>query len=62
MSKATKVELDLYNVKTNKYTKFQVNISKDCREKRSLENQILAKGNYSCKSRSSMTKLELDLY
>ena len=33
MSKATKVKLDLYNVKTNKYTIFQVNISKDNREK-----------------------------
>ena len=34
MTKATKVKLDLYNVKTkNKYTKFQVNISKDDREK-----------------------------
>ena len=31
MLKATKVELDLYNVKTNKYTKFQVHISKDDR-------------------------------
>ena len=33
MSKATKDKLDLYNVKTNKHTKFQVNISKDDREK-----------------------------
>ena len=35
MSKATEVKLNLYNVKTNKftYTKFQLNISKDCREK-----------------------------
>ena len=33
MSKATKVKLDLYNVKTNKYIKFQVNISKDDGEK-----------------------------
>ena len=34
MSKVTKVILDLYNVKTNKYAIFQVNISKvDCREK-----------------------------
>ena len=32
-STVTKVELDLYNVITNSYTKFQVNISKDCREK-----------------------------
>ena len=28
-SNATKVKLDLYYVKTNPYTKFQVNISKD---------------------------------
>ena len=28
-SNETKVELDLYYVKTNPYTKFQVNISKD---------------------------------
>ena len=31
-SKATKVEVDLYYVKTNSYTKFQVNITKDRRE------------------------------
>ena len=36
----TKLELDLY-VMTNSYTKFEVNISKDCR----------AKGNNSYKSR-----------
>ena len=29
----TKVELYLYHVMTNSYTKFQVNISKDSREK-----------------------------
>ena len=29
---------------------------------KSLKNQILAKGSNSCKSRSSVTKLELDLY
>ena len=29
---------------------------------KSPENEILAKGNYSCKSRSSVTKLKLDLY
>ena len=28
-----KFELDVYYVNTNLYTKFQVNISKDCREK-----------------------------
>ena len=28
-----KLQLDLYYVKTNSYTKFQVNISKDGREK-----------------------------
>ena len=32
-SNATKVKLDLYYVKTNPYTKFQINISKDDREK-----------------------------
>ena len=32
-SNVTKVELDLYYVKTNSYTKFQVNISKDDWEK-----------------------------
>ena len=32
-SNATKVKLDLYYVKTNPYTKFQVNISKDDLEK-----------------------------
>ena len=30
--------------------------------KSSLENEILAKGNNSCKSRSNVTKVELDLY
>ena len=33
MSSVTKLELDLYYVMTNSYTKFQVNISKDGREK-----------------------------
>ena len=32
-SSMTKLKLDLYYVNTNSYTKFQVNISKDCREK-----------------------------
>ena len=32
-SNATKVELDLYYVKTNSYIKFQVNATKDRREK-----------------------------
>ena len=32
-SNTTKVKLDLYYVKTNSYTKFQVNITKDRREK-----------------------------
>ena len=31
------VELDLYHVKTNSYTKFQVNISKDDRKVRKTE-------------------------
>ena len=33
MSSVTKLELDLYYVMTNLYTKFEVNISKDGREK-----------------------------
>ena len=33
MSNVTKRELDLYYVKTNSYTKFEVSISKDSREK-----------------------------
>ena len=45
---------------TNSFTKFQVKISKDNRE--SPENLLLAKGNNSYKSRSSVTKHELDLY
>ena len=32
-SNATKVTLDLYHVKTNSYTKFQVKITKDRTEK-----------------------------
>ena len=32
-SNATKVKIDLYNVKTNAYMKFQLNISKDDWEK-----------------------------
>ena len=44
MSKATKVKLDLYNVKTNKYTTFQVNISKKDREESGKLN--LSKGQY----------------
>ena len=32
-SSVTKLQLDLYHVMTNSYTKFQVNISKDDREK-----------------------------
>ena len=55
----TKLEFDLYYVMTNSYTKFQVNISKDDREKSGKLN--LAKGNNSCKSISSVTKLEFDL-
>ena len=54
-SSVTKLELDLYQVKTNLYTTFQFNISKDCREKSGKLNFI--KGNNSCK----LTKLKLDL-
>ena len=32
-SNATKVELDLYYIKTNSYMKFQVNVSKNGKEK-----------------------------
>ena len=32
-SSVTKLKLDLYYVMTNSYTEFEVNISKDCREK-----------------------------
>ena len=50
---------------------FQLNISKEYKgksgkhrksTKESPENEILAKGNNSCKSRSNATKVELDLY
>ena len=41
-----KFKLDLYYVKTNSYMKFQVNMSKDDKEKSG--NEILAKGNKSC--------------
>ena len=44
-----KVELDMYYVMTNSYTKFQVNISKDGRKKYGKLN--FSKGNNSCKSR-----------
>ena len=37
-SNPIKVKLDLYYVKTNSYTKFQINISKDCREKSGKQN------------------------
>ena len=37
-SNATKIKLDLYYLKTNSYTKFQLNISKDCRKKSGILN------------------------
>ena len=37
-SNTTKFELDLYYVKTNSYTKFQVNKSKDGKEKSGKRN------------------------
>ena len=37
-SNATKVELDLYYVKTNLYMKFQLNMSKDDKEKSGKRN------------------------
>ena len=55
-----KLKLDLYYVNTNSYTKFRINIPKNCREKSGK--LILAKGNNSSKSKSSVTKLKLDLY
>ena len=63
-SNATKVELDLYYVKTNSYMKFQRNFNSICRKitKKSPENEIFAKGNNSCKNRSNVTKVKLDLY
>ena len=51
----TKLTLDLFYVITNSYTKFEVNISKDDREKSGKLNFS------SCKSMSSVTKLKLDL-
>ena len=56
------IKFDLYYVKTNPYMKFQVNMSKDDKEKSGKRNEILAKGNNSCKSRSNTTKVEVDLY
>ena len=56
-SNATKVKLDLYYVKINPYTKFQVNITKDGREKSGKVH--FAKGNDSIKSRSNATKVDL---
>ena len=37
-SNATKVELDLYYVKTNSYMKFQLNMSNDDKEKSGKQN------------------------
>ena len=59
-SNATKVKLNLYYVKTNSYTKFQVNITKDRREK--FRKLNFAKGNNWRKSKSNTTKVKLDLY
>ena len=62
-SSVTKLKLDLYYVMTNSYTKFQVNISKDDKEKSGkLKCDGLAKGNNSRENWSSVTKLKLDLY
>ena len=58
----TKHKLDLYYVMANSYTKFQVHISEDNIIEKSPENIILAKGNNSHKSRSSMMKLKLAAY
>ena len=60
MLNTTKLQLDLYYVKTNPYMKFQVNMSKDDTEKSGKRN--FSKGNNSCESRSNATKVELDLY
>ena len=58
MSKVPEVELDLYNMKTNKLNipNFK-SISQTCQKTAEKTPE-----NYSCKSRSSVTKLELDLY
>ena len=56
-SNAIKVKLDRFYVKTNSYTKMSSQ-----NYKTGPENEILAKGNNSIKSRSNMTKLKLDLY
>ena len=58
MSKVHEVELDLYKMKTNKLNipNFK-SISQTCQKTAEKTPE-----NYSCKSRSSVTKLELDLY
>ena len=63
-STETKVKLDLYHVKTKSYTKFQVNISKDDWEKfgKPSGRTFMQRGNNPSKSRSTETKVELDLY
>ena len=52
-----------WGIKTNSYSKFQVNITKKKQlERKVRKNKIFAKGNYSSKSGSNETKVELDLY
>ena len=60
MSKATKVVLDLYNVKTINLSNVK-SISQKTAEI-SPENEILAKDNYSYTGWSSVTKLKFYLY
>ena len=58
--KRNKSQTVLYYVKINPYTKFQVNITKEGREKVGKLN--FAKGNNSNKSKSNASKVELDPY
>ena len=55
----TNLEIDLYYVITNSYTKLLVNILNDDRDKSAK--LVLAKGNNPVK-KSSVTKLKLDKY
>ena len=62
MSNVTKVKIDLYYVKTNSYTMYQlkVNMSNDDWDK--LRKLSLKKDNDSRKIRWNATKVELELY
>ena len=58
MASATKLELDLYEVMPNPYTRFEVNIYKRCRERSEIIN--FNKCINSSKDVRSATKGELD--